>query len=72
MKFYRCYLLSRANAIKDVAEFQSRDDGAAIEHARAIVTAQTLYPGFELWEGARRIHCEPDNRADAIGAGSAE
>ena len=72
MKFYRCYFLSRADAIKDVAEFQSRDDRAAVEHARTIFKAQILYPGFELWEGARRIHCEPDSRADATRVDSAE
>ena len=58
MNYYRCYFLSPANAIKDVAEFECRDDEAALAHARGLLIAQRDYPGFELWEGARLIHNE--------------
>lgn len=58
MRFYRCYFLSAANAIKDVAEFASRDDSAALDHARLLFEAQQSYRGFELWQGGRRIHTE--------------
>jgi hypothetical protein len=58
MKYYRCYFLSPANAIKDVAEFECRDDHAAIEHAHQLLRDQRDYPGFELWEGPRLIYNE--------------
>lgn len=58
MRFYRCYFLSAANAIKDVAEFESRDDAAALALGRRLFEAQSAYRGFELWQGGRRIHTE--------------
>jgi hypothetical protein len=58
MKYYRCYFLSSANAIKDVAEFECRDDAVALEHAHGLLKAKADYPGFELWEGPRLIHNE--------------
>jgi len=58
MNFYRCYFLSASNAIKDVAEFRSQDDGSALDQARDLLKAQPGFRGFELWQGARRIHGE--------------
>jgi len=58
MKYYRFYFLSPANAIKDVAEFECRDDDAALEHAHKLHRDQRDYPDFELWEGPRLIHNE--------------
>jgi hypothetical protein len=58
MKFYRCYFLSAANAIKGVAEFRCRDDTAALEHSRDLLKEQPAHQGFELWEGSRRLHRE--------------
>lgn len=56
MKYYRCYFLSGANAIKDVAEFECVDDRAALDEAYRLLEAQGYYPGFELWEGSHMIH----------------
>lgn len=58
MRFYRCYFLSAANSIKDVAAYESRDDSAALDRARVLFDAQQGYRGFELWQGGRRIHSE--------------
>jgi len=58
MNFYRCYFLSISNAIKDVAEFRSQDDNAALDHARNLLKAQSGFNGFELWQGTRRIYRE--------------
>lgn len=69
MNFYRCYFLSVSNAIKDVAEFTSQDDDTALDHARHLLKAQSGFEGFELWQGARRIHRELADSGDAIKTG---
>ena len=48
MNFYRCYFLSLSNAIRDVAEFSSQDDNAALDHSRNLLKAQPGFHGFEL------------------------
>ena len=69
MNFYRCYFLSGSNAIKDVAEFRSQDDGAALDHSRRLLVAQPGFQGFELWQGARRIHREFVESDDSVKTG---
>ncbi|HWE72325.1 MAG TPA: hypothetical protein VG328_04140 [Stellaceae bacterium] len=66
MNFYRCYFLSASDAIKNFAEFSSRDDNAALDHARNLLKTQFGFYGFELWQGARRIHRETIDSGDAI------
>jgi hypothetical protein len=56
MQHFRCYFLCRTGKIKDVIEFHSAGDATAIDFAQACFDRQSDFPGFEVWEGTRRLH----------------
>ena len=57
MKFYRIYHVEAHGEIAGVLNFRAADDVQACERGFAIA-AEKKWPGIELWEGMRRVHCE--------------
>ena len=77
MKVYRAYRIDAHGSIISLVTFRADSDALACERAMEI-TADDKWPGSELWDGERHIHCdgvarlttgEPDYwRTDATGA----
>ena len=55
MPEYRCYFLDSADHIRGVEEFMGPDDTEAIVEALRLFTERDYYPGFEVWQGKRRL-----------------
>ena len=62
MKEYRCYFLNRRGGIGDVVEFVSIGDSAALDTARQHFENQAVYPSYEIWEKARLVHRESEEK----------
>ena len=60
---YRCFFLGKEGHFSSVAEFKAKGDPEAIELARHLyvihVESVQWHYGFEVWQGARRVYCEP-------------
>jgi hypothetical protein len=62
MKEYRCYFLNRRGGIGDVIEFVSMGDSAALTTARQHFDRQNEYTRYEVWEKARLVHRETEDK----------
>jgi hypothetical protein len=56
MEFYRVYHIDAKGGTAGLTNFMALNDALACKHAVAIM-AQSKWPGAEVWEGGRRIHC---------------
>jgi hypothetical protein len=58
MANFRCYFLDGDGRIKAVQSFGCATEAHAINLARYCFGEAKTFSGFELWQGARRIHDE--------------
>jgi hypothetical protein len=56
MEFYRVYHIDAKGATAALTNFMAANDTLACEHASRIM-AESEWPGIELWESMRRVHC---------------
>ena len=57
MKFYRVYHIDAKGEAAGLTNFRTTSDALACEKALAIMTA-SRWPGIELWERGRQVHCK--------------
>ena len=57
MKNYRAYRINADGSVFYLVTFRADSDSLACERAREI-TADDKWPGLELWEGERHVHCD--------------
>jgi hypothetical protein len=55
--FYRVYHINAKGETADLHNFRATDDVLACELA-GIMMAESKWPGIELWERARQVHCK--------------
>jgi len=55
-KFYRAYHIDAKGGTAGLKNFTALNDTEACEKALEIL-AQNKWPGMELWESARHVHC---------------
>jgi len=54
---YRVYHLDARGVTKSLHNFMAADDAHACETA-AVFMGQSEWPGIELWESIRKVHCQ--------------
>lgn len=64
MEFYRVYHIDAKGGTAALTNFTADNDTLACERAGAIVAA-SQWPGMELWERMRQIHCHGVTRTTA-------
>ena len=64
MPHYRCYFLGDDGRIKEVEDIHCGTDDEAIETGRRLLSHRADRDGFEVWNGARRVHGEAKNSTD--------
>jgi len=65
---YRVYHIDAQGVTKSHHNFKSTTDTLACE-AAGVLMSESEWPGIEVWEGARMVHCKGANR---IAAGPSE
>ena len=56
VEFYRVYHIDAAGETASFTNFMALNDELACEHALALM-AKSRWPGAEVWERLRRLHC---------------
>ena len=56
MEFYRIYYINAKGETAGFSNFMALNDTLACEHAVTVMT-KSEWPGAEVWENRRRVHC---------------
>ena len=56
MEFYRIYYINAKGETAGFTTFMAHNDTLACKHALTIM-AKCKWPGAEVWECGRRVHC---------------
>jgi hypothetical protein len=56
MEFYRVYHIDAKGETASLTNYMALNDALACEHALTLM-AESRWPGAEVWEGGRRLHC---------------
>ena len=56
MEFYRVYHIDAKGETASLTNFMALNDALACERA-LVLMAQSRWPGAEVWESLRRVHC---------------
>jgi hypothetical protein len=59
---YRCCFIDGVGAIRLVEAICCIDDTSALLLARQRAALRPEYPGYEVWQGRRRVHVEMKER----------
>ena len=62
--FYRVYHIDAKGGAAALHNFRAPDDTLACELA-GVMMAKSKWPGIELWESMRRVHCKGVTRLNA-------
>jgi len=62
MTEYRCCLIDGVGAIRLVEAIFCADDASALVLARQRAALRPEYPGYEVWQGRRRVPAEEKER----------
>ena len=65
MAQFRCYFLGSAGQIREAMNIEADEPGEAADFARAHCMSSG-YRGFEIWQGAHRLHNERDERPEPV------
>jgi hypothetical protein len=57
MPQYRCYFIDSEDHIRGVEALMEPNDTEAVVAALRLFTERNYYPGFEVWQGKRRLSC---------------
>jgi hypothetical protein len=69
---YRLYFLGKKGDFQNVEDFSAESDDQALLIAESLNDAVSdVYPGYELWQGARRIFRHPASAVHAVPASPA-
>ena len=66
MTIYRVHLLGPDGSVAAAQQFSAASRGAAVRIARGMTKEDSLFTGFELWSGTRRVHVETQENARAL------
>ncbi len=55
MNWYRAYFVSKERRIREVAEYISASDDAALNHGRGLLRTRPEFAGIEIWQGTRPV-----------------